>query len=255
MRPYRELLEASLSAWPTGCSERLDGWLLRLDSGYTRRANAIYPLDAGTQPIADRVDLCVRRFRAAGMRPVFSFTRWSQPPELDDYLAAQGWSREAPTLVMTQPLVGLVGRALPPRRHCLSDWLSAYDTITGDDSHHTQHGAILARIPGERRFLALVEDEGPAACAMGVITKGYLGLFDVQTHAACRRRGHSRQLLAGLLAWGEAQGAHTAYVQVMVANQPAQTLYASLGYREAYTYWYRAQPTDRLLQDEDSAPV
>ena len=66
-----------------------------------------------------------------------------------------------------------------------------------------------------------------------------LGIFDLVSHPAERRRGHARALMAGLLAWGREQGSRHAYLQVVEANAPAMALYASLGYAPLYRYWYR----------------
>jgi N-acetylglutamate synthase len=56
---------------------------------------------------------------------------------------------------------------------------------------------------------------------------------------AHRRRGYGHALVRGMLGWAAERGARHAYLQVVAANTPARRLYAGLGFREVYRYWYR----------------
>lgn len=99
---------------------------------------------------------------------------------------------------------------------------------------------LLLRIEA-RVCYALVVDENETilSCGLGVLDDGYFGLYDIVTNPDYRNCGLGRKLVHGLLQWGQTQGAHTAYLQVVKDNAPARHLYEKIGFEEAYTYWYR----------------
>jgi ribosomal protein S18 acetylase RimI-like enzyme len=72
-----------------------------------------------------------------------------------------------------------------------------------------------------------------------VLDRDLIGIFDLVTSPAHRRRGYGAALVASLLEWGFAHGARTAYLQVVKSNAAASALYRKLGFTEAYQYWYR----------------
>jgi ribosomal protein S18 acetylase RimI-like enzyme len=76
---------------------------------------------------------------------------------------------------------------------------------------------------------------------MGVMDGDYLGIYNLVTAEDCRRRGIGTELLLHLLDWGIDNAATTAYLQVMLNNEPALKMYERLGFRELYQYWYRVQ--------------
>jgi N-acetylglutamate synthase len=88
-------------------------------------------------------------------------------------------------------------------------------------------------------FASVVCQNATAACGLGVLQDGFVGLFDIVTDAAVRRQGYGQRLVQSILAWGSRRGAHTANLQVMLNNEPAFHLYVKLGFAEQYRYWHR----------------
>ncbi|MDH5295038.1 MAG: GNAT family N-acetyltransferase, partial [Acidimicrobiia bacterium] len=58
-------------------------------------------------------------------------------------------------------------------------------------------------------------------------------------HPDSRRAGYGRAISETMLAWGYEQGSALAYLQVLATNEPAVDMYRSMGFGEAYRYWYR----------------
>ncbi|MBP7693938.1 MAG: GNAT family N-acetyltransferase [Anaerolineales bacterium] len=260
----RTLEELALNALPALQTLLLDGWVLRLADGYTRRANSVNPLYPAHGDNLARLRACESVYAAHGLPVLFKLTPVAQPAGLDAFLAAQGYTLEARTSVQTVRLpeagqsdaagfelqaagfelqaAGLELQAAPTAR-----WQAAFQALAGiPPRHHPTLAQMLGHLRASAGFALLTEDGQPAACGLGVVQAGYLGLFDIVTAPHARRRGLGRRLVARLLHWGRAAGAHTAYLQVMQDNAPALSLYAGLGFRELYAYWYRVQPAPTL---------
>jgi ribosomal-protein-alanine N-acetyltransferase len=58
-------------------------------------------------------------------------------------------------------------------------------------------------------------------------------VLNVATHPDCRRRGLARRLIEQAIQTGAARGARLVTLEVRRSNQPAQALYAKMGFRQA----------------------
>ena len=267
----RTIEELSLNAWPAVQTLLVGGWVVRFAGGYTRRANSaipLYPVQGDPDP---QISACEALYRARGLPVIFKMTSACTPPDLDERLAARGYAFDAHTSVQVLDLEH-TDFALPANMTLSArgdaDWQAAFNRM-----HHLEgetalkHTRILEQILPQTGYASLAADgqsagtptpsgaprvsgaryhpdggTGSAACGLGVLQDGCLGLFDIITDEGQRRRGYGRQLMQGLLAWGKQQGARSAYLQVMLNNPPALALYAGLGFREVYRYWYRVKP-------------
>lgn len=264
----RTIEELSLNAWPALQTTLADGWVHRFAEGYTRRANSVHPLYPAEDDLATKVARSERLYRARGLPVIFKLTAASCPAELDAFLAARGYALDAPTSVQCLALAGGANSSAraggaPPLYDAAQagvgdvasspadveltaavteDWFDAFCRASNLASQRRPIAwQMLHAIVPATAFAAIRREGKIVACGFAAAQDGYVGFYDIVTDPAYRRRGLAGQLMCGLLAWGRAQGATTAYLQVMLNNPPALALYAGLGFREVYRYWYRVE--------------
>jgi ribosomal protein S18 acetylase RimI-like enzyme len=241
-----QLEERALNAWPALETVYYDGWVLRCAGGYTRRANSVQALYPGAGDAPGKIRYCEEVYWGRGQDAVFKLTAAAEPAGLDGVLAAAGYRHEAVTSVQVCALGDLAlpadGAGVTLSGQASEQWLDAFCRLNGVAARHrgTMARMLVSTVPAHC-FLAREVDGAIVALGMAVVERGYVGLFDIVTAAAWRGRGLGRQTVLQLLAWGRARGAPQAYLQVMVDNAPALRLYAGLGFREAYPYWYRVK--------------
>ena len=123
-------------------------------------------------------------------------------------------------------------------------WFDAFVAATqAAPAAATKLAAVLRCVAPPALFVRMPDAESrPTAFAMAVAEDGYVGIFEVLSAAPARRQGFARRTVAHAMAWGFAQGAHTAYLQVAADNVPALALYEALGFVPLYGYHYRISP-------------
>jgi len=239
----RTIEELSLNAWPALQTVLADGWVQRFAGGYTRRANSVNPLYPAADDLETKIARSERLYRDRGLPVVFKLTAASCPPELDAFLAARGYALDAQTSVQTLALASFAPDRAPAVEITPTVTEAWFDAFCRASNLAVQRRPIawqmLNTIVPATAFAAIQREGEIVACGFAVAQAGYAGFYDIVTDLRYRRRGLGEQLMRSLLAWGQAQGAITAYLQVMLNNPPALSLYAKLGFREVYQYWYR----------------
>ncbi|WP_431259907.1 GNAT family N-acetyltransferase [Roseateles chitinivorans] len=240
---------AGLNAASAPREAQVEGWLLRLSPGKAKRSRCVNALAGGTLPLDDLLHRCRPSFEQAGLPLILRLTPFSQPADLDDQLAAKGWTRFDPADVMVLPTLDPfddAGGLVPLTPAAYAGLIGALRGSSREEIDGHARRLEQASVPHQAFKMTqgdvllacgqIAIDAGPGGTPAG----GIAGLFDIFTPEAQRGRGHGFRLCAALLAEARRQGAVSAYLQVGADNTAAQRLYARLGFLQAYRYHYRS---------------
>lgn len=201
----------AVALWPDLVTEPLGNWLLRSSPTSTaRRANSV--LAVGPAGVDDAYERVVAYYE----RPIASVLADSEEQR---FFRDRGWvveSHDADTLFQLAS-VARVTRALP--RHPVEARLEPIGP-----------GVVRADLDGVASGVAAYADD-------------WVGFRGIEVDPAHRGRGLALAVMATLVEWGAAQGATTAYLQVLGDNVPALRLYERLGFATHHAYGYLTPAT------------
>lgn len=165
------------------------------------------------------------------------------PAKLDFALNARGYQKDSQTSVQFLDIRNTeheIDSAIELSDKDTKDWHKAFRHMNGISVENGAiHKSITQGILPANCYAAIAKDDNFIGCGLGVFQSGFIGIYDVIIDSDYRGQGNGRCLMEVLLAWGQKQGAHTAYLQVLRNNKAALQLYKSLRFRKAYQYWYR----------------
>lgn len=247
----RRLEELTLNTSPCLNQQLYDGWVLRASGTDTRRANSATALYPSLLPLPEKILACEAWYRLHGQPAIFRLTDGLSPEGLDGMLAQRGYSREVETFVMTADLVSLSALDGEPLNGFRVVERSAAE---GSADLHRLKGTQATLVErdtkrqslwkGEQAFLALDHGGDIQCCGMARRDGDHVGIFSMCTAEKQRGKGLATRLVGRLAEWGKARGAHTAFLQVDIANESAIRVYEKFGFRPRYRYWHRIQPAN-----------
>ncbi len=231
----RAIEVAYAKAFPGVHNRWVDGWLLRAGDGITERSNSAAPLgpSVGFNAVPEAE---IHQFYAQHKLPPLVLI-----PERIGKSVEKSVEKLGPEIiVMTRELV--VPDTLPEVEFQIAaepddEWLSLYH-FRGKPLPPQALQLLKGNIDGKMGFGRLLIDGRTVAITRGTITDDYLGYSAVEVAPAYRRQGLGTALGAHMLNWGQSQGAHTAYLQVIASNRAGIGLYEKLGFTEHHRHRY-----------------
>lgn len=234
-----------MNAWPALRTFFYDGWVLRFANGYTRRANSVNPIYPSTIDANRKIVFCRQLYASQGLRSVFKLTKEVYPLDLDSVLGKNGYTIEAETSVQTIALRALDAKDYGPVRivtYVDEDWIDGFLRLSKTSvEHRATLRSMLRNILTPKCLAYIKSGRSIVACGLGVFEQERIGLFDIVVDPKFRGKGYAKGIVNGILLWAKKEGASQGYLQVMVENKAAVSLYSRLGFTELYRYWYRVK--------------
>ncbi len=247
-----------LNAWPSLECQFYNGWVARFADRYTKRANSVSPLWQGATLDDELIHHIVGQYRQMNAHPIFRLTGL-EAEGVDALLASHGFNEFQPSYCMIHDNLHefeaedaiSISSDLPEK------WVQDIVHSQHEDEAERSLRDLVSRIRQTHGFATLVMDDQPVAWGLGVVERGFVGLYDIVVLPDLRGLGLGRRVLGGLIDWGRQNGAQHAYLQVTEENKIARSLYASIGFRNAYRYHYRVLPTEIMedMADNDSQQI
>lgn len=246
-----EVERLASDGWPAEEQVPFGEWVLRANSGVTRRANSVLTVgDAPCEP-SEWFTRIASFYRERGIEPCYSVSD-NSPPGVDDFLAERGYKIIYPCyqMVRTERSVGRADiRQTRPdfeiRLQPEADdrWLDDFLNLEGFPAERrTAFAGLFARMGPAKTFVTILADGKTAGIGTAVARFGWAAVYNIVTAPAWRRQGVARAVLGAIDGWAEAHGADRLLLQVVRDNTPAVTLYESLGFRLLTKQHYRVAP-------------
>jgi N-acetylglutamate synthase len=243
--------ELGANATAATTAQLVDGWLLRAAPEYPfRRCNSALPYGGDRAGLEARINAVEDFYRARDLPVRFQMSPAALPAGLDDALETRGYEIEEPTLVLVAESSRVIADTMRAEAVEVTFaegideyWVAEYASAFGDDEAERDrlraYAHLLRHLGPAVGTAVLPVDEMPAAVGLGVLERGWTGVYAMGTRREARRRGAATSVLHALARWAHSRDASRTYLQVEVTNDGARQLYTRSGFETVYRYHYR----------------
>lgn len=266
----KQIEDMSLNAWPSHKMELYDGWILRFSYFYTHRTNSVEQFGVSSLPWREKIPFCEEEYQRLGSPAIFKISPLVSL-DFDYMLENRGYQIEHVTNVCILSLDSSqkelqprdvpasaaasegtvpcdIYRTVPTPDVELSDsispeWIESLFSLKKmtNPIHRRVVPSMYQAIPKETISACVRRNGSVIATGLGILDRDYIGIYAIHVREDFRGKGLARQVCSCLLKEGHKRGAANAYLQVVKDNTPAENLYASIGFRKLYDYWFRVQ--------------
>lgn len=236
--------ELTMNAWPSIQTMFLDGWVLRMANGYTKRSNSIIPLYSFENDINKKIEYCETIYSKNNLPVIFKIAGCNEHEKIDNALEKLGYENIDLTSVQIcdkfNPLKNEFNNIIV-NDNFTTEWKNCfYECNKIKDLNIIKTiKTMLNNIKNDIIAVYKKDNDKYIGCGYGVIEKGFVGLFDIIVKKEYRGNGYGKEIVETILNEASKQEIEKSYLCVVDNNTLAKNLYEKLGFKEIYKYWYR----------------
>lgn len=232
-----------------------NNWVLRLNEGYTYRANCICPIEYGNKADTEEaLRFGEGVFQRAGIPPIVKVTPVLQK-DFEDILLSRDYEKIKTVYAMDCDLKKdsyEIKSFIRMERYPTDQWLKASGEFTGieDGKLLATHIEGIKNIAVNSVFVSAWDEGKIIGCGYGTLENGYVGIYDLHVKSEYRKRGIGTGIIKGILEYGRTEGAHKGYLIVHSKNSNAIGLYEHNGFKKVYEYsFYKKRNCGEEIRD------
>jgi ribosomal protein S18 acetylase RimI-like enzyme len=238
---YQEL---SSNSWPARTCIFLNGWVVRVSEGVTKRANSVLPIRY-TGDIREDITAVEAIYKQRDLPVIFQLPDYVEPHNLKEILSSLNYTSTDETLVMTAKIEDSSLNMNDEYSYSFAhaeDWLQALTDIS-PQYHESLDGMkqVIGRIPFPKVFCC-AHHKAIVGVGLGVVERTFLGMYSLNVNPEYRLKGIGHSIVTKIIQWGKSHGATHMYLQVHSRNGEAISFYRKIGFQERYRYRYFVSP-------------
>jgi GNAT superfamily N-acetyltransferase len=235
--------ELTMNAWPSLQTILLDGWIIRMAGGYTKRANSVNPMYSYDNNLDKKISYCENIYRNNNLPIIFKIIDCNEHKIIDKRLVELNYSKIDTTSVQIYDKIGQINSKMTNiiDTKFTDGWKDCFYQCNNMINLETKETIenMLKNIRNDIISVYKTKNGIFVGCGYGVIEHGFVGLFDIIIKEEFRGKGYGREIVETILARAKETGVNKAYLAVVNNNLIAKNLYGKIGFKEIYKYWYR----------------
>jgi ribosomal protein S18 acetylase RimI-like enzyme len=232
-----------LNAIPVKQTILFEDWVLRLNDGYTYRANCLCPFHyQETKNVTAIIQNSEKLFQRVQIPPVVKVTPHLQI-DLDKRLIDMNYEMIKTVYVMICPL-GIhsfqKSDFIETQKFPSQEWLNSSALLSGisGDKLKNIHIQGARNLAVDSVFVCAKDHEKIIGCGYGTLENGYVGIYNLHVQEEYRRKGIATEIINAILQYGQSCGANQGYLVVNSKNKNALSLYQHRGFEKIYEYYF-----------------